>query len=99
MEEFFTGGVGYLVLCTALLFTIALGIMAFLLPFMVFRLLGEVKETNKKITRIIPLLKELKRQGQSAYEEQAFAGEASRGVTGGNNGRRTVLHERPLRFQ
>lgn len=98
MEKLLAGGgqyITYLAILAGVLITVTVGVMSLLLPILVFRILSEISEVNKKMTRIITLLNEEARSAQSQRQaEHIRPGPLVSKKEGSLN-----LGEKSLRFQ
>lgn len=56
MEQVLAGGLGFILLLVGIVATITVGVMAILLPFLVFRILSHVAHLNRKMDKVIDLL-------------------------------------------
>lgn len=96
MEKVLTGEIGSLLLFAGVFMLAIIAIMSILLPILVFRILTEISDMNKKLNRILNLLSEGARKNrtspQPSEDRRAGSAVAKKNSPAG-------IGEKPLRFQ
>ena len=86
MEKLLSGDLGTLLLLAGAFILALVGVMSILLPILVFKILSEISDTNKKLSRILTLLSEGGRENRSPSQPQRQSeGSCTTGRAGGLN--------------
>ena len=64
IQKLLADGAGYIFILVGIVATITVGVMSILLPFIVFRIMSNVSDINKKLNKITALLGEEVRGGR-----------------------------------
>jgi hypothetical protein len=99
MEKLLSGDLGTLLLLAGAFILALVGVMSILLPILVFKILSEISDTNKKLSRILTLLSEGTRKNRSPSQPQRQSEEIYLGPTSAPKKGPTEIGEKPLRFQ
>jgi hypothetical protein len=95
MEQVLAGGLGLILLLVGIVATVTVGVMAILLPFLVFRILSHVAQLNRKMNKVLDLL------GTTSPHEsrQQFANEVQLGPIVSADTGPEDRDQKPLRFR
>jgi hypothetical protein len=99
MEKLLSGDLGTLLLFAGAFILALVGVMSILLPILVFKILSEISDTNKKLSRILTLLSEGTRENRSPSQPQRQPEEIYLGPTSAPQKGSAEIGEKPLRFQ
>jgi len=99
MEKLLSGDLGTLLLFAGAFILTLVGALSILLPILVFKILSEIADTNKKLSRILTLLSEGTRENRSPSQPQRQAEEIYLGPTSVPKKNPAEIGEKPLRFQ
>jgi len=99
MEKLLSGDLGTLLLFAGAFILALVGVMSILLPFLVFKILSEISDTNKKLSRILTLISEGTRENRSPSQPQRQSEEIHLGPTSAPKKGTAEIGGKPLRFQ
>ena len=99
MEKLLSGDLGTLLLFAGAFILALVGVMSILLPILVFKILSEISDTNKKLSRILTLMSERARENRSPAQPQRQSEEIHLGPTSAPKKSPAEIGEKPLRFQ
>lgn len=98
MEKVLTDEIGSLLLFAGVFMLAIIAIMSILLPILIFKILAEISDMNKKLNRILNLLSEGARENRTPPQpwpsEERRAGSSVAKKSG-----LTDIGKKPLRFQ
>jgi len=99
MEKLLSGDLGTLLLFAGAFILALVGVMSILLPILVFKILSEISDTNKKLNRILTLMSAGARENRSPSQPQRQSEEIRLGPTSVPKKNPAEIGEKPLRFQ
>ena len=97
LQKLLADSAGYLLVLVGLVTTITVGVMAILLPFLVFKIMRQVLAMNRKMARIVELLEQAGKQETVTPQRQTSPGIRLGPTTAGKSG--NDLIDKPLRFK